>query len=221
MHNDKKEVDSNYTNGVFASIMKEYKNWVLSSKHSVATMDIFCTYLCRGVNQLDDMNLKVFKAHFKVLFKLYNILQADYELTIGERNRTSSSSMPSLLNIKTCLSSKKIISQHDNKWLCGELSDLSLNRPACTWTIQTCGWQKCEHKEANQRRMSLTRNVLLFVVRINQALTATPPPSLLDKKIIVIHEKTMGKKCSGNPMLVTIEVTKAITSSQDLPPINL
>ena len=33
------------------------------------------------------MTLKAFKARFKVLFKLYNDLKADYELTIGKKER--------------------------------------------------------------------------------------------------------------------------------------
>ncbi len=34
-----------WSDGLFAIIMKEYKNRVLSSEHAVATGDVFCSYL--------------------------------------------------------------------------------------------------------------------------------------------------------------------------------
>ncbi len=69
--------------------MKEYKNRVLSSEHTVAEGDVFHSNLQKGLKKLDNMTPKAFKACFKVLFKLYDDLKADYELTIGKRNATS------------------------------------------------------------------------------------------------------------------------------------
>ncbi len=82
-HKTQKEGNT-WSDGLFAIIMKEYKNQVLSSEHAVATGDVFCSYLWRALKKPGDMTLKAFKAHFEVLFKLYDDLEADYELTIGE-----------------------------------------------------------------------------------------------------------------------------------------
>ncbi len=54
------------------------------------------------------MTLKAFKACFKVLFKMYEDLKADYELTIGKKERHLISLMPFLLNIITSLFSNKM-----------------------------------------------------------------------------------------------------------------
>ncbi len=47
--------------------------------------DVFCSYLRKGLKKPDNMTPKAFKACFKFLFKLYDNLKADYELTIGEK----------------------------------------------------------------------------------------------------------------------------------------
>ncbi len=65
--------------------MKEYKNGILSSEHSVTTRDVFHTYLRLGIQNPDNMTLNAFMVCFKVLFKLYDNFNADYELTIGEK----------------------------------------------------------------------------------------------------------------------------------------
>ncbi len=67
--------------------MKEYKNRVLSGENAVAAGDVFCSYMRRALKKPDDMTPKAFKARFEVLFKLYDDLKADYELTIGKRER--------------------------------------------------------------------------------------------------------------------------------------
>lgn len=56
----------------FESIMKEYKNKIFFIKNSVAAMDIFCTYLCRGLKNPEDIHMipKAFKACFEVFIKL-------------------------------------------------------------------------------------------------------------------------------------------------------
>ncbi len=54
------------------------------------------------------MTLKAFKAFFEVLFKLYDDLKADYELTIGEKERHLIFFTPFLLTIKTILFSNKM-----------------------------------------------------------------------------------------------------------------
>ncbi len=84
MHDNNKEMDGTWKNGAFASIINEYENRVLSSKHSIATRNDFQTNLQRGLKKLDNMTPKAFKAWLKVLFKLYDKLKADYKLTIGE-----------------------------------------------------------------------------------------------------------------------------------------
>ncbi len=83
MHYNKNEVDSTRKGSTFASIKQEYKNIVFSSEHSIVARDVFCTYLHRGLKKPDNITPIDFKAHFKVLFKLYNNLKADNELTIG------------------------------------------------------------------------------------------------------------------------------------------
>ncbi len=70
---------------MFAIIMKEYKNQVLSGEHAVAAGDVFCSYLCKGLKKPDNMTPKAFKKRFEVLFKLYDDLKADFELTIGKK----------------------------------------------------------------------------------------------------------------------------------------
>ncbi len=67
--------------------MRECKNQVLFCEHAVTAGDVFCSYLQRALKKLDDMTPKAFKACFEVLFKLYDNLKADYELTIGEKER--------------------------------------------------------------------------------------------------------------------------------------
>ncbi len=71
--------------GLFAIIMREYKNRVSSSEHAVAAGDVLCSYLQRALKKPDDMTPKAFRACFKVLVKLYDNLKADYELTIGKK----------------------------------------------------------------------------------------------------------------------------------------
>ncbi len=55
------------------------------------------------------MTPKAFKARFKVLFKLYDDIKADYELTIGEKEHNLIFFNPSLLIIITSLFSNKKI----------------------------------------------------------------------------------------------------------------
>ncbi len=79
MHENKKDVtDHTWIESAFALIMKEYKNWVLSSKHSVAARDVFCSYLHKNLKKPDDMTPKAFTARFKDLFKLYDNLKAEF-----------------------------------------------------------------------------------------------------------------------------------------------
>ncbi len=88
MHNDKKEKDGTWKDRSFASIMKEWTNWVLFGKHSVAAMNVSQTYLWRGLEKPDNVTKKALKACFKVIFKLYVNLNADIKLTIGEQGKT-------------------------------------------------------------------------------------------------------------------------------------
>ncbi len=62
--------------------MKSFKNKVLVGEYVVAAGEIFCFYLCRGIKRPDNMTPKAFKARFKVLMKLYDDLDAKFELTI-------------------------------------------------------------------------------------------------------------------------------------------
>ncbi len=41
------------------------------------------------MKKLDDMTPNVFKASFEIILNLYNDLEADYKLMIGERRRLS------------------------------------------------------------------------------------------------------------------------------------
>ncbi len=63
--------------------MTEYKNWVLSGDHSVATGDVFCTYLNRGIKKLDNMTPNASKVRFEAIYKQYIDLKADNKLPIG------------------------------------------------------------------------------------------------------------------------------------------
>ncbi len=78
----------------FAIIMREYKNQLLSSEHAVTAGDVFCSYLQRAHKKPDNMTPNSFKACFKVPFKLYDNLKADFELTIGKKKVTWFSSTP-------------------------------------------------------------------------------------------------------------------------------
>ena len=83
---DRKEGET-WSDGSFAIVMKEYKNRVLSGENGVAAGDVFRSFLRKALRKPDDMTPKAFKARFEVLFKLYDDLKADFELTIGEKER--------------------------------------------------------------------------------------------------------------------------------------
>ncbi len=85
MHKDIKEMDGNWKDIVFESNINECKNWILSSKYSVAAKDIFQTYLWWGLKKPGNMTPKAFKAHFKVLFKIHDNFKGNHELTIGDK----------------------------------------------------------------------------------------------------------------------------------------
>ncbi len=69
----------------FPSSLRDYKNQVLSNEHAVPAGDVFCSYLQRALKKPDNMTLKAFKECFQVLFKLYDNLKADYELTMSKK----------------------------------------------------------------------------------------------------------------------------------------
>ncbi len=76
------------TSGVMDCLPSSCKNIKIESfsgKHAIAAWDVICSYLQKGLKKLDDMTPKAFKACFEVLFKLYDDLKADYELTIDEK----------------------------------------------------------------------------------------------------------------------------------------
>ncbi len=94
------------------------------------------------------MTPKDFKACFKVLFKLYDNLKADYKLTIGEKEHHLIFLMPFQVNIETCLSSNKMITIRCSQLL----PDLLCHRPTVMPTSQHEAAAKKECKEHNQER---------------------------------------------------------------------
>ncbi len=80
-------VEKTWKEGAFAKIMKTYKNKVLSRENTNAAGDVFCSFLWHTLKKPVDMTPNAFKACFDILMKLYKDLDADFELTIGKRER--------------------------------------------------------------------------------------------------------------------------------------
>ncbi len=174
MNKDKLEADDTWKEGAFALTMKEYKNCVLSSKHSVATRDVVCSYLQKSLNKPDNMTLKAFKAWSEVLLKLYDNLNATYKLTIGNKEKN-------LIFFKAFsadhwnvfIQQKNRVLQNINGWISQILLDLSFIRPACLQTMQTrgCSKENTRRLTKNQGRMLLTKGILLINTKTHQELT--------------------------------------------------
>ncbi len=79
--------DNTCKEGVFATIMKTYKNKVVSRENAVVAGDFFCSFLWQALKKPKDMTPKAFKVCFGVLMKLYKDLEADFELIICKRER--------------------------------------------------------------------------------------------------------------------------------------
>ncbi len=92
-----------WNNGAFALIMKE-SFWPTCCCRRGYLLQLSATV----TKNLNNMTPKAFMACFEALFKLYEELNADYDLTFGEKVILSSST-PFLLNIKTCLFNNKMI----------------------------------------------------------------------------------------------------------------
>ncbi len=125
-HYDENDLEGTWNARAFVFIMKEYKNQVHSSENSVATRDFLQTYFQRGLKKQHDMTALAFKAHFKVLFKFYDKLKADYKLAVGEKEKTLL-----LCHDFSGQHCHMIVQQQDDNVLfCRLLSDLSFNRPS-------------------------------------------------------------------------------------------
>ncbi len=57
-----KKSDGNWKDGAFVFIMKEYKNFILSTEHTVVAGDVLHTYLRCGIKKPENMTAKAFKA---------------------------------------------------------------------------------------------------------------------------------------------------------------
>lgn len=75
---EKKAADCTWKDGAFASIMREYEKEFRFGQHSVATEDIFHTYLHWGIKKPNNTTPKAFAVCSKVLMKLYKEIDANY-----------------------------------------------------------------------------------------------------------------------------------------------
>ncbi len=110
--NDKKEIDGTWKDWAFDSIVKEYKNWVLSSIHSIANR-VFCTYPCRRgwkSRQYDpEGSQSLLQSPLQVVWRPQGWLWIS--------NWGKGENLP-FLSIVSCLSSIKTVPQDDNVWTC-------------------------------------------------------------------------------------------------------
>ncbi len=142
IHDDNKVFDT-WNKCLFALIMKEYNNRVLSGEHTVTVGDVFCNYLHRGLKKPNDMSLKAIQNMLWGPFQIVQRPQGRLWVDFWQKGMQLVFLMPFLPNIATCLFNNKKISQYGNGWFCWLLPDLSLHGPAPMQIRQMGGcWNK-------------------------------------------------------------------------------
>ncbi len=169
------------------------------------------------------MTPKAFKDFFVFLFKLYNDLKVDFELTIGEQVKTHF--FFNIFSNDPC----NMFVQQQKQYYTISMNEFINFFQICHSIDQPVDKQhKCEDAKKRdcirwltKRRMLPTRNAPLLATKTLQATTMNTIPNILVRKTSAIHVKVMDVTCCGNPVLVTTAITQTVAKLLDLPPIAL